>query len=139
MAVTAEGVRICRGTCGYEKPIEDFGWYSSHGIRKRRWKCRDCMRPSIREAIRASNARLRLEVIQAYGGHCACCGNGFLPHLTIDHIEGGGTQDRQTRTDSFYVWLRREGFPSGYQVLCFNCNFTKWSQGECLCSVREVI
>jgi hypothetical protein len=29
------------------------------------------------------------------------------------------------------AWLRRNKFPSGYQVLCHNCNFSKGHVGIC--------
>lgn len=134
MAATAEGVlRVCR-VCEVEKPLEDFGEYQSHGIKKRRHQCRACLRPKMRQYTTESNARRKLEVIQAYGGHCACCGTEYLPHLTVDHIDGGGTQERRSSTTNLYARLRAEGFPPGYQVLCFNCNFAKWAQGACGCS-----
>jgi hypothetical protein len=31
----------------------------------------------------------------------------------------------------FYSWLRRNNYPEGYQVLCFNCNIAKGLYGVC--------
>jgi hypothetical protein len=50
--------------------------------------------------------------------------------LTIDHIKGNGAEERrrlakQARGSRFYLWLKRHGYPEGYQVLCFNCNNIK--------------
>jgi hypothetical protein len=33
-----------------------------------------------------------------------------------------------------YLWLKREGFPAGFRVLCFNCNHAAHvNGGECGC------
>jgi hypothetical protein len=50
--------------------------------------------------------------------------------LTIDHINGKGASERKTlgsqaRGNGFYYWLKNHGYPEGYQVLCFNCNWIK--------------
>ena len=28
----------------------------------------------------------------------------------------------KTKSSKFYLWLKRNNFPPGYQVLCWNCN-----------------
>jgi len=75
------------------------------------------------------------EVLVHYGGNppqCACCGETQIKFLTIDHIDGRGNQHRKYLFGHpkqagviFYLWLRRNNFPKGYQVLCFNCNCGK--------------
>jgi hypothetical protein len=82
--------------------------------------------------------RVRKEVLQAYGGACACCGTDYAAHLTLDHIDGGGTADRKENSSSYAVErrLRREGFPPGYQILCWNCNWAKHHEGACGCQGR---
>jgi hypothetical protein len=48
--------------------------------------------------------------------------------LTIDHINGGGRQERKKLKKvgvTFYHWLQKQGYPEGYQVLCMNCQFIK--------------
>jgi hypothetical protein len=58
--------------------------------------------------------------------------NGFL---TIDHIHDDGAEKRRTVEPgtgiSLYRWLRKNSYPSGYQVLCFNCNQAKHIFGRC--------
>lgn len=77
----------------------------------------------------------RRDTICHYGGVCQCCGEDRLNFLTIDHINGGGTQHRQklktTAGNSFYRWLRKQGYPEGYRVLCFNCNCAIGLHGQC--------
>ena len=69
---------------------------------------------------------------------CACCGESNRDFLTVDHIEGHGNEHRRKlfgRSQSgwqFYAWLIREGFPSGFQILCFNCNMSKAKHGKCV-------
>jgi hypothetical protein len=80
--------------------------------------------------------RLKLEVLTHYSvngePHCACCGEKRIEFLCIDHIEGVGGGRRRTRMGTrFYQWLKKNGFPSGYQVLCFNCNVAKAFYGIC--------
>ena len=64
------------------------------------------------------------ELFEAYGGaFCACCGEARLAFLSIDHINGGGGKERmKNRTSKARFWLKKQGYPPGYRVLCFNCN-----------------
>ena len=100
--------------------------------------CRDCMRdawnewnvahPGVkRERSKVSVAKAKMEAFTAYGAKCACCGEVEPMFLTIDHVnnDGGGRK----RSGSIYFVARREGFPSRYQVLCYNCNLGKARNG----------
>lgn len=90
-----------------------------------------------RDKLRASNIKsrsaLRHEILNIYGLSCAIC--GFLADkrvLQIDHIHNNGAEERRAlggrshAGNSFYIWLKRQGFPSGYQTLCANCNLIKY-------------
>lgn len=44
-----------------------------------------------RVSMRTRARRMKLEVIEAYGGKCACCGVDNFEFLSIDHINGGGS------------------------------------------------
>lgn len=76
---------------------------------------------------REYHQRIRQEAIMAYGGMCACCGESGWMFLAIDHVNGGGNQHRQEvgRGNPFFNWLKKQGYPEGFQVLCFNCNHAK--------------
>ncbi len=85
---------------------------------------------------REYNRRTKEKVFQRYGGiRCACCGETNIVFLTIDHINGGGVQHRRAIKNkggvNFYHYLAKNNFPSGYQVLCFNCNAAKSILGQC--------
>ena len=72
---------------------------------------------------------LKTEVLTHYGnGTLACvrCGQDHLAALSIDHINGAGTQHRKTTTGpQTYKWLKEHGYPDGYQTLCMSCQFIK--------------
>lgn len=79
--------------------------------------------------------KLRLEMIAAYGGMCACCGEKEPEFLTIDHIYEDGARKRANGEQSgaaLYKRLKELGWPKDeYQLLCMNCNFAKGHFGEC--------
>lgn len=64
---------------------------------------------------------------------CRCCGEMMWEFLTIDHITGKKSvnHDNTMVGDKLYLWLIRNSFPSGFQVLCFNCNIAKRSDAQC--------
>ena len=78
--------------------------------------------------------KLKNEVFSHYGGPiCAHCGLTAEAALSIDHIAGGGNKHRKeigAPSHSFYVWLRKNGFPPGFQVLCMSCQFIKKEKGN---------
>jgi hypothetical protein len=84
---------------------------------------------------RCSRRRLRLDTLEIYGGKCACCGEREESFLTIDHIHGDGNKHRRevgNNSISVLQAIRREGYPKDkYQVLCFNCNRSKFALGYC--------
>ncbi len=110
-----------------------------------------CLRCGIDKAVagmtacdvctaRQASFRLREKVaaFNGYGGcRCICCGETELVFLTLDHIDGNGATHRRTLGmgreggAKFYRLLRLQGYPPGYQVLCFNCNCARGQHGEC--------
>ena len=70
---------------------------------------------------------IKREVLSHYGDCCACCGT--TEDLSIDHAYGGGNAHRRKLGVSpgtqFYLWLRDNDYPAGYQVLCKSCNSSK--------------
>jgi len=71
---------------------------------------------------------------QAYGGYvCACCGVTERAFLSIDHVNNDGAAHKRKfnlRTgEQLYRWLARNDFPSGFQVLCMNCQWGKRNNG----------
>ena len=73
--------------------------------------------------------RQRIEAIAVYGGACDCCGETEPAFLTIHHVDGGGNAHRKEVCGAarrggqrFYAWLKRQGWPAGFAVRCWNCN-----------------
>lgn len=81
------------------------------------------------------NLRLdrKIMVLTHYGNsdkpECVRCGFIDVRALSIDHINGGGTRERLANSElngrGIYWYLVKEGYPSGYQTLCMNCQFIK--------------
>lgn len=91
-----------------------------------------------RDRYMAQNRRAKLErkikVLTYYGnGKCACvkCGFSDIRALSIDHINDDGCEERRgfnmsvVSGDQMYRKLKEQGFPVGYQTLCYNCNIIK--------------
>jgi hypothetical protein len=78
---------------------------------------------------------------EGYGGAiCVCCGETELTFLTMDHIDRTGRDHRialKTLKTTFYQWLRREGYPVGFRVLCMNCNFATRYGRPCPHTIQE--
>jgi len=49
-----------------------------------------------------------------------------IKFLTLDHINGDGSQHRKTIPASyFYRWVIKNDYPKTLQILCWNCNWAK--------------
>ena len=121
-----------------------YSWLKTHG-----WPpgyqvlCHNCnivkrsMRYEIEDPTRRQiTSRRRKDEVKSlvlthYGdGRLACvrCGFDQLVALTIDHVNDDGhvTRDDDARPGcGFYLSLMRDGFPDGFQTLCFCCNMEK--------------
>lgn len=110
-------------------------WRQSHReetnaeVRSYYWKDPDKVRARQKRYRQAE----KREVVSRYGGLCACCGENELVFLTIDHIYGDGKEHRSTDRSAtlLYRWLKKNGYPDGFQVLCWNCNTAKRRLSAC--------
>lgn len=90
-----------------------------------------------RATVRKAAAKLRQEVLSAYGGpegpQCDCCGVTDNEFLCIDHINGDGAAHRKEvgEGSGMYRWLRKNKYPPGFRVLCHNCNISRGIYGHC--------
>lgn len=134
----------CR-ECGFTGPGSEFPTNSGYILSL----CWDCKRAKDRaytterlkntvhlEAKRRhgrnTKRRLKEEVLEHYGQACVACGERDVDVLTIDHIHNDGAEHRRQAGDrgsGFYSWLKRHGFPAGFQTLCRNCNAAKAVNG----------
>ena len=126
-------------------------WYRqthNHLINPRvnKWKVQYRMshQEEIADYAKFERFRLRLEMIQAYGGKCECCGEDEPLFLTLDHIDGTGGQERRRlglkSGGPFYRYLRRLEWPKdNYRLLCFNCNTAIGFWGICPHTLSKTI
>lgn len=92
----------------------------------------------VQETRVRERSRRKMDVLTHYGGtppQCACCGENHVEFLTIDHIDGDGAEHRRAigRGSGLatYRWLRNNGYPKGFRVLCWNCNAALHMFGKC--------
>lgn len=120
---------ICK-ICGRDK-IERRSSHQKYGSRKRT-ECLFC--------IQKEKRFLREKVIDLFGGKCICCGEPRLTKLTIDHVNDDGNKKRSVDhcgTSYFYRKLLGDKIDQSlYQILCWNCNFSKYL-GKGICFHRR--
>ena len=96
------------------------------------------------EKTKRNQDRCREQVFEAYGGYkCNCCGETERMFLSIDHVHNDGAEQRKAGLyggsgTAFYIWLRKNKFPEGYQVLCMNCQVGKHKNGGVCPHQRKV-
>jgi len=75
--------------------------------------------------------RLRREVLAHYSHNLICqlCGKEGIEFLTMDHINGR-KQGEKLKAGRLYGWLKKNKYPLGFQVLCWNCNAVKYIYGD---------
>lgn len=108
---------------------------TSCGRQRDRPPCKTCLH--CQKLSSARQEKIRQRVLDYYGGRCACCGYSDTRFLSIDHIIPLHRGERTSQTTGYGLWckLQREGFPYGFQVLCYNCNYAK--RGRPLCPHQE--
>jgi hypothetical protein len=88
----------------------------------------------FRTSNRRQGEKTKLTVINHYSNGTMACANPYNEHkepytnlytLTVDHINGGGWLERKGYGAKFYRNLIKSGFPSGFQILCMNCQWIK--------------
>jgi hypothetical protein len=99
--------------------------------RQREWRLKN--QQKNREYANNYTTNIRKNVLKHYGNKCACCGEETYQFLSIDHVENNGAKHRKEigYGRNIYFWLKKNNYPSGFQVLCFNCNLAKGHWGFC--------
>ncbi len=102
---------------------------------KKSWHKRKAIQAPIEnQRRRAKHQELRRLVLCHYGGtppRCACCGEDLYEFLALDHINGGGRKHARSVNSHLYQWIHANNFPSGFRVLCHNCNQSLGAYGYC--------
>ena len=107
----------------------------------KRIRHKPCNRLKYLKQTRVYRAGIKLLVLTHYGPNhtltCSWpnCDVTDVDMLSIDHIENDGAKHRRALSGKnrgggqgggkLYVFLKKTGFPTGYQTLCFNHQFKK--------------
>ncbi|HEX5187377.1 MAG TPA: hypothetical protein VFV86_10860 [Nitrososphaeraceae archaeon] len=75
---------------------------------------------------------IRNKIFEIYGKTCECCGEDNLEFLTCDHVDGGGNQHRQEKSQKKIFEEILESYGDGrFRVLCMNCNWATRFGKQC--------
>ena len=81
--------------------------------------------------LRTKRRASKLEALTHYGkgGKLLCSGYGCRVHdldlLTLDHVNDDGAKKRRQEESCHYSRLKNEGWPPGFQTLCWNHQWKK--------------
>lgn len=111
--------------CGEWKDALKKNFRTSRGGGFRNY-CRSC------EAKYKSIER-KLQMLEALGYQCACCGERNPLLLTLDHVKNNGNIHRQIYQCHQIYWVaKKQGWAKDeWQVLCMGCNWGKRLFGVC--------
>ena len=98
-------------------------------------RCQEC-RDEANENAKTYLQKIKKICYAHYGNECTCCGESEPAFLSIDHIDNDGAEHRREQGTKgsgtwLYLWLIRNNFPTGFQILCWNCQWGKQLLGIC--------
>lgn len=116
-----------------EKTIRDKKYRQTHKkeVAERQRQYRQTHRAKVAAHAWQYRQACKVDVLKYYGnGECACvnCGFNDIRALSLDHINGGGRKHFRELGGggiTFYIWLKENDCPEGYQTLCMNCQYIK--------------
>ena len=109
-------------------------WESNEKIRSQKKEERVFTASTRGKYAGKSNFEKRLIVLNFYSKgalECACCREKGIKFLSIDHINNDGAKHRREIGGNLCLWILKNSFPPGFQILCYNCNFSKGIYGKC--------
>jgi hypothetical protein len=114
--------------CGQIKDVNEFYNDKRNSDKLYSW-CKQCFKNNCLE--------IKKEVIAYYGGKCVCCGETELDFLALDHINNDGAEHKKKlksegKTYTGFILAKQMGYPKTFQLLCFNCNWSKRIHGKCI-------
>ncbi len=113
-------------------------WHQRNKERRRlRWQERyaadERFRQKRTEYMATYRDKLKVQLYEAPGNKCRCCGEQLPTMLAVDHVRNDGNIDRGGKRRSgfrFYKKVLDAGCPSDrYQILCHSCNQSKHING----------
>lgn len=101
---------------------------------KSKSRCQECLNKHNKDS-KNRRRQLRIKALQHYGGKCNCCGETAYGFLTFEHKNGDGAEHRRKIWHSgggnMAHWLIKNNYPDFIEILCYNCNCSKWNLGQC--------
>jgi 5-methylcytosine-specific restriction endonuclease McrA len=125
-AKLSDGHRNCCKLC---VRVRSAQWKAEHPEQHREYRREWSKRPNAKAATNARARKYRNAdrdaALARYGTKCAYCGS--TDQLQIDHINDDGREHRQGDLEAVTIhrWLRKHGYPEGFQTLCQSCNQRK--------------
>lgn len=119
-----------------EKALQACSDYYYRNIDKTRKVRRDYYyhnKDKMISQVNERNTKHRRIVLDYYSNgkfECACCKEKQYEFLSIDHIIRVEKSEYKTG-GKLYRFLIKTGFPTGFQVLCMNCNWGRRFTGIC--------
>ena len=120
-----------------------------HKAKNKIWENNYRQKPEVKSQRREDYKNVRIMVYSHYSKIisksefpcCNCCGEFEMEFLTLDHIAGRKQMDSKPELkklgysskfqgSTLWLWIKRNNFPEGFQVLCQNCNFAKGKKGN---------
>lgn len=102
-------------------------------LRRREKYASEVNHPIRKRYPKKDKRKFKVQTFDHYGKVCLCCGENNLKLLTIDHINDNGKEHgngvNRYKGEDLYRYLIANNFPSGLQVLCFNCNIGRRNNG----------
>lgn len=103
------------------------GIRSNRCIKRNNKICKSCYNANTNK----SNLEIKVKCFELYNSKCKCCGESIIEFLTIDHVNNDGAKHRKednsiTGTKIYNQILKGILNKEDYQILCFNCNLSKF-------------
>ena len=119
---------------GIRKPPEHLARVAKEAAQRYRHGS-DIKSQAFRDLVNSRHADLKLEVLSYYGPNeeLGCCWPNCetkdIDILTIDHVNNDGAAHRKRvkgmTSYRLYGWIKAQGFPEGFQTLCWNHQWKK--------------
>lgn len=115
-------IKVCT-VCKTEKPLNEFYQLGRRTGNEYQSMCKQCNKLKSKIA-RDETRKMIIEHYSNKSMQCSICGENRIATLDLDHINGGGNEDRKGQQNhQFYMSLIKNNFPAGYRILCRNCNW----------------
>ena len=112
-------------------------WAKEHPDKRREYRRKEYLKAKMDKNLMKKRIkikkdwelRLKIEVLSHYSNNkieCQKCGTNDVRILVLNHERGGGSRDRKQLNKygmAFYNYLKRQNYPSGFNVLCRNCDW----------------